>query len=282
MDHFTFLARSSDETTTILRILHYVPNKPVAGIVGGIYILIAAALLYRVYKMKSWWGLCLPIGAVVMGVGFFVRIVNVSNQNSLGLYIIQQLMIVLSPAAFLAFNYILFGMFIARCVGPEHSLIPAEKFGRVFVVSDVVTFLVQAGGGALEVSHNAATANTGAQIFLVGLVLQAVSYVIFLSMALWAHLSIRKSKLSTGREEWWKIIWLIYFSSVFILIRCVYRIIEGAQGKGGYLLTHEIYFYLLDIHPLAWAIGIYIIFWPSDYLIHGRQLEEQINTYQLA
>lgn len=45
---------------------------------------------------------------------------------------------------------------------------------------------------------------------------------------------------------------------------------------------NAVYFYLLDIHPLAWAIGIYIIFWPSDYLIHGRQLEEQINTYQLA
>lgn len=78
-----------------------------------------------------------------MGLGFFVRIVNASNQNSLVLYIIQQLAIVLSPAAFLAFNYILFGKFIARCVGPEHALIPAEKFGRIFVISDVVTFLVQ-------------------------------------------------------------------------------------------------------------------------------------------
>jgi hypothetical protein len=78
-----------------------------------------------------------------MGVGFFVRIAIAINQNSLELYIIQYLMIVLSPAAFVAFNYILFGIFIARCVRPEHALIPADMFGRVFVISDVITFAVQ-------------------------------------------------------------------------------------------------------------------------------------------
>lgn len=104
-------------------------------------------------------------------------------------------------------------------------------------------------------SHNAVTANTGARVFLVGLVLQTASYVIFLSMALWAHLSIRRSKESTGREPWWKIIWLIYFSSIFILVslllrfsqvpglilykmRCVYRIIEGTTFHF-YFINHE-------------------------------------------
>lgn len=43
---------------------------------------------------------------------------------------------------------------------------------------------------------------------------------------------------------------------------------------------NAVYFYLFDILPLALAIGIYIFFWPSDHLIHGRQ--EQIDTYQLA
>lgn len=78
-----------------------------------------------------------------MGVGLFVRIITANNQNSEGLYIIQQLMIVLSPASFLAYNYILFGKFTARCVGPHHAAISARKFGRVFVTSDIITFLIQ-------------------------------------------------------------------------------------------------------------------------------------------
>jgi len=223
------------------------------------------------------------IGAVCMGVGIFVRIVNAmaANQNSMGLYIMQQLMIVLSPAAYLAFNYILFGRFLGQCVGPEHSPLAAEKFKRVFVTSDVVTFLIQAGGGALEAFHNASVVKIGAHTFLAGLALQTVSYVVFITMVLNAHRSIKKSGEFTGKERWWKIIWLLYFSSAFILVRCAYRLIEGGQGHGGYLLTHEVYFYVFDINPLAWAIGIYIFFWPSKYL-KAESWPQQGNAYPMV
>lgn len=75
-------------------------------------------------------------------------------------------------------------------------------------------------------SHSVAVANTGAHIFLVGLVLQTVSYVVFLFMVLRAHNSIKRSKESTGREPWWKIIRLIYFSSVFILVSLLFAFVN--------------------------------------------------------
>lgn len=283
MDYVTLNARAEDDngTTTLLRILHYVPNKAAAGAVGTIYIAIALGLFTRLIRHRAWWGLCLPIGALVMGVGLFVRIITANNQNSEGLYIIQQLMIVLSPASFLAYNYILFGKFTARCVGPHHAAISARKFGRVFVTSDIITFLIQGGGGALQTSHNVSTGNMGAHVFLIGLALQTVSYVVFLGMVISAHRSIKKSGESTGQEEWWKVIKLIYFSSAFILVRCAYRLVEGGEGNGGFLLTHEVYFYVFDIHPLAWAIGVYIFFWPSDYLKHDWHAQ-QTNTYPMA
>ncbi|EGO27925.1 hypothetical protein SERLADRAFT_462197 [Serpula lacrymans var. lacrymans S7.9] len=58
---------------------------------------------------------------------------------------------------------------------------------------------------------------------------------------------------------------LLHFSSFFFMVRCIYRVIELAQGNGGYLLTHEVYFYCLDSLPLLIGISIYILFWPARY-----------------
>src|ERR1700726_317629 len=78
-----------------------------------------------------------------MAAGFFVRIAQVYAPDSLSVFIVQQLFIITTPAAFLAFNYILYGRFIVECVSREYSWIRPDRVARIFVVSDVTTFLVQ-------------------------------------------------------------------------------------------------------------------------------------------
>jgi hypothetical protein len=58
------------------------------------------------------------------------------------IFVLEQLFIVCSPAAFLAFNYITYGRVISS-VGEDHSIINPRKVATIFVVSDVLTFLVQ-------------------------------------------------------------------------------------------------------------------------------------------
>lgn len=96
------------------------------------------------------------------------------SPDSLGLYIAMDLFIVLSPAAYVAFAYATFGHFAeaatnhtnARAKGKNLTLIPARKFATTFVISDVITFLIQAGGGGLQVKQD--SAKIGADIFLAG------------------------------------------------------------------------------------------------------------------
>ncbi|MCO5611847.1 hypothetical protein L7F22_066106 [Adiantum nelumboides] len=86
----------------------------------------------------------------------------------------MDLFIVLSPAAYVAFAYATFGHFAeaatnhtnARAKGKNLTLIPARKFATTFVISDVITFLIQAGGGGLQVKQD--SAKIGADIFLAG------------------------------------------------------------------------------------------------------------------
>lgn len=81
--------------------------------------------------------------ATVMSAGFFVRIGQVYTPDSLAVFIVQQLFIITTPAAFLAFNYILYGKFIVHCVSREYSWIRPDRVARIFVLSDITTFLVQ-------------------------------------------------------------------------------------------------------------------------------------------
>jgi len=63
----------------------------------------------------------------------------------------------------------------------------------------------------------------------------------------------------------WRTVYLLYFSSIFIVIRGAYRIVEFAQGDLGFLVTHEVFFYTLDTLPLFLATGIFVLQWPGVY-----------------
>ena len=112
----------------------------------------------------------------------------------------------------------------------------------------------KAGGSALQT--NVKLMSTGQKIVLVGLVLQAVSYGFFCLLLIKSHISIKSHGTSPAHKPCVMLIWVLYFSSAFISvsphpfylkfrsltpaqIRCIYRVIEFAQGYGGYLLTHE-------------------------------------------
>jgi hypothetical protein len=72
-----------------------------------------------------------------------MRIPLVTHPNSLSIFMVEQLFIILSPAAFLAFNYMLYGHFIVNCVDRHHSWIKPENVAKYFVISDITTFIIQ-------------------------------------------------------------------------------------------------------------------------------------------
>jgi len=107
-----------------------------------------------------------------LAIGFIFRIIYRSNQDSMGIFIIQQLFIVLPPAAFLAGNYIIYGRLIPE-LGSQFSYIKPSIVSTVFVWSDVITFFIQSGGGGLEASgqKNPSMAKIGSKVSIVDLVL---------------------------------------------------------------------------------------------------------------
>lgn len=87
-------------------LLIYMPTIGAAVGIGGAYLLLAAVHFFHIFRSGAKWGLCLPIGGLFAALGWLLRLPVRTHQRSTPLYAVQQLFIVLSPAAFLAFNYV--------------------------------------------------------------------------------------------------------------------------------------------------------------------------------
>ncbi|KAI6129418.1 RTA1 like protein-domain-containing protein [Pisolithus croceorrhizus] len=265
-------AQNSNGETIVQVVYNYNPSQVLAAVAGSLYLLCSACLFARTFSHRAWWGLCLPIGSIAMAIGFFIRIALPKNPNSLIIFILQSLLILLSPAAFLAFNYVLYGRFVSNCVSPSYSWVPPRKVAKWFVSSDLTTFLIQMAGGGIQTSKSISTDKLGANIMLAGLALQAVSFGLFILLFLHVCWRIRADRISPLREPWGPIVPAMLFSSAMFMVRCVYRTVELAQGSGGYLMTHELWFYILDTLPLFIGISVYVPFWPSKYLVTRTDL----------
>ncbi|KAF9219550.1 hypothetical protein BS17DRAFT_788986 [Gyrodon lividus] len=246
----------------------YRPDKMAAGVAGALYLLATISLFARLFSNRAWWGLYLPIGSAFMSLGLFMRIPMAMYPNSLPIFMVQQLFTILPPAAYLAFNYVLYGRFMVTCIDPKYSLIKSKRVAKYFVISDITTLLIQGGGGGLESSNNSTGIRIGADALLGGLILQTLSFALFIVLVLHAYRGLVKDGVRPSQEPWGMILWTLFFSSALFLVRCIYRVVELGQltGGGDYLMTHEIYFYMFDLLPLLVGICTYIIFWPPKYL----------------
>ncbi|KAF5600600.1 phospholipid-translocating ATPase [Fusarium pseudoanthophilum] len=116
-------------------------------------------------------------------------------------------------------------------VNPNISRFPASYFGWIFITSDIVSLILQAVGGALSCTGADKHAiEIGEHISLAGLIFQVVTLVCF--CALFADYVIRAFKVCRHRLSKPVIYFLVFlfFSTLFILIRCIYRIAELYQG----------------------------------------------------
>lgn len=72
--------------------------------------------------------------------------------------------VVLSPCAFIAGNYILLGRLSRHLNVGHYLLVNPAKITKIFVASDITTFLIQASGGGLSTADNVSTAIAGSHV----------------------------------------------------------------------------------------------------------------------
>ncbi|KAE9404897.1 hypothetical protein BT96DRAFT_853410 [Gymnopus androsaceus JB14] len=253
-------------TRNVALIFGYVPNQTDAIIAAAFYFSFGAMLTFHIVKWRNWWALALSIGTLGSGMGFITRFILAQpvHQTSKTIMIIEEVLTLCFPAGFLAFNYIVYGRLLLNCIGTRHSLLRPQWVSTFFILSDVSTFMIQAVGAVFVVQPEHHT--MGEKVVETGVILQTISFGVYSTFLLLTYLSICREKSSAGTEVWWRAYQAVAFSSIFIVVRSIYRTTSSIEGTTSIIATTETYLYLLDVLPLMIAIGIYIPFWPGRYM----------------
>lgn len=264
----------ADPANDIYNPLRYIASNALTAIAFALIMLVALIQTFMTWRIGGKFMLAMVVAAYTFSVGIGLRFGLHAQPESKGIYIAEYLFVVLSPCGFIAADYVLLGRMSRWLKCDAHLWIRAKRITLVFVLSDVVTFLIQAAGGSTSTSNNPDTALAGSRIFLAGLALQLLSFLFF--TILYARFIYRVYKhepqvwaQDSGKpfyHDWRALAFALGLSCLGILIRSIYRTIELGEGYHGHLATTEAFFYGLDTLPLFIAIAVYVPFWPGRFI----------------
>ncbi|PPQ74430.1 hypothetical protein CVT24_000041 [Panaeolus cyanescens] len=242
--------------------LRYIPSVGLAATTIPFYLLVFVGQIWCYTKWGARFMLIMTAGIFTFAIGISLRYVLAGNPYAITVYIFHNLLVLLSPCAFIAANYMILGRLAHSINAEQLLLIPRQRITFVFVTSDVITFVIQAAGGSLPAADRSLM-DTGHSIFMVGLIMQFISFVLYTFVfAAFMYKVYRHEPgvWAKGRTRKWYNRWQA------MPLASIFRVVEGSQGFEGALRTSEPHFYALDVLPLFFAIAIYVPFWPGRLL----------------
>jgi RTA1 like protein len=181
--------------------------------------------LPRSQKQKHRYTIPLFIASALSTAGWITRVVNCGDLSSIPLYAASSSWIVIAPIFVCATLYLLLKHLVNICLpeGPERVLfrISPRWLGRLFISSDVLSFLTQCMGSVIASSGNwRGNANKiGIDVLIVGLALQLATFTIYLAFLF--HF-VRRVRAIEGVEftpAVRKVLLGVWIASVFIQVR---------------------------------------------------------------
>jgi len=260
----------------------YKPSLALNGLLAGIFGLAAAAHLVQGIMGKTWgFAIAMVVGSIVEVIGYVGRIMAHSDLEAENPFLIQICCLTFAPA-FLAAGIYLCLSRIVIVFGADISRIPPKWYTYIFVACDFLSLVLQgAGGGMASVAvNNNKSAQPGTNVMLAGLGFQVFTIMVFLILCAeyaWrvmqriksggqldpVHAKLRQSKRFRG------FLIALLISTLCILIRSVFRVIEMAEGWSGPLMGNQTLFFILEGVMVAIAVVILNVFHPGYCFADG-------------
>ncbi|KAJ5492816.1 protein RTM1 [Penicillium diatomitis] len=200
-------------------------------------------------------------------------------------------------------------MFLGRIIlvlQAESHALKKKWLTKVFVTGDVLPFLLQGAGkskkpqvkvegnwgyirsprlieslssGGIQSNGSLEGVKTGEHIIVAGLVIQILFFAFFIVTATHFDRTLMKYPIPRARSPsipWRRHLNILYLTSGLIMIRSMFRLIEYAQGNGGYILHHELCLYIFDSLLMFLTMIIFNVVHPQEIgqlLSHPVQYE---------
>ena len=127
---------------------NYKPSIAGAALYAILFLVTSLFHLFQLIKLRTWYFIPVFIGGIMECIGYIARIES-SKQSpnwTLGPFIIQSLLILVAPAMVAASIYMILGRIIVAVDGEKYSLIKKRWLTKIFVMTDILSFLVLSGG----------------------------------------------------------------------------------------------------------------------------------------
>jgi hypothetical protein len=126
----------------------------------------------------------------------------------------------------------------------------------------------------LASTKSAADQDRGNNIILAGLGIQVLFFGFFIITAIVFHIRLARNPTAQSyavTAPWHIFLYVLYASSLLIMIRSLYRMVDYGMGINGPMMKSEGYFFGLDLVLMLIVMIMYAWFHPSR-IISGRSL----------
>ncbi|TPX13402.1 uncharacterized protein E0L32_006132 [Thyridium curvatum] len=256
----------------------YIPNRPAAVIFTIIFVIITGYHTYLLFRRRLWFVIPFVVGGYFEVIGYLGRILAYDKTGELIPYLLQSIFLLLAPVLFAATLYMTLSRVILAVDGASCSIIRPRWLTAIFVTGDVVSFFIQGGGaGLLTQAKSQDDSKRGEYIIVGGLIFQILIFGVFCATALVFNMRFRRHHHSeTYRHKpWQSVLVMLYVTSLLIMARNVFRVVEYAMGHQGYLLSNEWPVYVFDGTLMFFTMAFFALRYPSQ-LYGGKRVEANI------
>ncbi|KAL4963992.1 RTA1 domain-containing protein [Aspergillus stella-maris] len=270
----------------------YTPSLVGAGLFAGLFLLTTVVHIYQLLRYRSWYFVPFMIGGIFQIIGYGTRLAAHNNTEKVPIYAIQTLLILLAPPLYAASIYMVLGRLIVFLQAQKLSLIRVAWVTKIFVAGDVVAFLMQAAGGGIMATGSADSFKVGENVTIGGLGVQLAFFSVFIvTCGIFHHRYRRQRQHSNSTDlsstikgsghgrtpsaNWEIVLIALYVSSILVLIRSIFRLIEYVQGNDGYLISHEAFMYVFDSALMVLVMVVMNVVHPGRVLGNTKQRASQ-------
>ncbi|KAI3536414.1 RTA1 [Colletotrichum filicis] len=249
------------------RLYRYTPSLPAAIVSAAVFAVLTILHVWRLYRARAFYFTAFALGGIFQTIGYCGRIWSHFDTMAIGGFVMQAILILVAPALYAASIYMILGRLIRTLRADNLSLLPVPWVTKIFVTGDVVSFTMQAGGGGIQAAGTLELYDIGEKIIIVGLLVQIVVFGFFIITTILFHHRISRKPTSVAIEgivPWRRYLWVLYSTSLIILVRSVFRVIEYLQGNRGYLISHEIFLYIFDTVLMVAVMAIFLVWYVED------------------
>ncbi|OLN88213.1 Protein RTA1-like protein 1 [Colletotrichum chlorophyti] len=266
---------------------HYEPSMVAATVFVIVFGVSGFLHIWQLCRHRTWYFIPFVIGCVFEAMGYVGRALSAQEapDYTKNPYIMQSILLLLGPALYAASIYMVLGRLINLLDAGEYALIRPKWLTKVFVLGDVLSFFAQSGGGGmLATAKDKDAVKKGETIIVGGLGIQIIFFGFFMVVTLVFHLrhsSRPTPKSYTIQTPWKRLLWVLYASSLLIMVRSVFRVAEYVEGKDGELQSKEMYIYVFDALLMGLTSALFNLFHPSKVINKRAAGLKQVSSQEV-